>query len=126
MKNGIVVKTVKNRVIILFEYNYKKYMKNLVDYINEGIITEANLNINDVIDSIISTFYKWQGDVDLWDEPFNPEEELSKNNCEDIIDYYAGWEDVLDILGEDDEDTVYDFVKKNSKKINDKVKKEFK
>lgn len=101
-------------------------MKNLVDFINEGIITEDKLNINDVIDSIISTFYKWQGDVDLWDEPFNPEEELSKNNCEDIIDYYAGWEDVLDILGEDDEDMVYDFVKKNSKKINDKVRKEFK
>lgn len=101
-------------------------MKSLVDFINEGIITESNLNINDVIDSIISTFYKWQSDVDLWDEPFNPEEELSKNNCEDIIDYYAGWEDVLDILGEDDEDMVYDFVKKNSKKINDKVKKEFK
>ena len=52
--------------------------------------------------------------------------ELSKNNCEDIIDYYAGWEDVLDILGVDDENAVYDIVKKNSKKINDKVKKEFK
>ena len=25
MKNGIVVKIVKNRVIILFEYNYKVY-----------------------------------------------------------------------------------------------------
>ena len=58
-----------------------------------------------------------------WDEPFNPEEELSKNNCEDIIDYYAGWEDVLDMLGVDDENLVYDIVKKNSKKIN---KKEFK
>jgi hypothetical protein len=101
-------------------------MKNLVDFINEGIIRESNLNINDVIDSIISTFYKWQGDVDLWDEPFNPKKELSKNTCEDIIDYYAGWEDVLDILGETDEDMVYDFVKNNSKKINDKVKKEFK
>lgn len=101
-------------------------MKGLVDFINECIINEAKLNINDVIDSIISTFYKWQGDVDLWDEPFNPKEELSKNNCEDIIDYYAGWEDVLSILGEDDEDKVYYFVKDNSKKINDKVKKEFK
>ena len=27
MKNGIVVKTAKNRVIILFEYNYKVYEK---------------------------------------------------------------------------------------------------
>lgn len=27
MKNGIVVKTVKNKVIILFEYNYKVYEK---------------------------------------------------------------------------------------------------
>lgn len=101
-------------------------MKGLVDFINEGIITEAKLNIDDVIDAIIGTFYKWQRDVDSWDEPFNPEEELSKNNCEDIIDYYAGWEDVLDMLGVDDENAVYDIVKKNSKKINDKVKKEFK
>ena len=98
-------------------------MKNLVDFINEGLITESKLDINNVIDAIISTFYKWQGDVDLWDEPFNPKKELSKNTCEDIIDYYAGWEDVLDILGEDYEDTVYYFVKDNSKKINDKVKK---
>ena len=39
-------------------------MKGLVDFINEGIITEAKLNIDDVIDAIIGTFYKWQRDVD--------------------------------------------------------------
>lgn len=51
MKNGIVVKTVKNRVIIQIE-KIKIYMKNLNEYINESNKT-TRLPINYELDSDI-------------------------------------------------------------------------
>lgn len=51
MKNGIVVKTVKNRVIIQIE-KIKIYMKNLSEYINESNKT-TRLPINYELDSDI-------------------------------------------------------------------------